>query len=136
MINEINDLTAQIESTLEAIEGKDVSAADEIRRVGRDALQRLDSLEYRLHRPPPDMGYRQWPRLSEQLSFVNRGITGGQARPTEGHLQVLEEIESDVGDRAADLQELIDTAVAELNGLLRGQGRILVGGSADTPVSQ
>ncbi|HSR42756.1 MAG TPA: hypothetical protein VLL48_11305, partial [Longimicrobiales bacterium] len=136
MINAINDLTAQVEATLEAVEGKDLADADEIRRVGREAVERLDSLEYQLHRPPPDMGYRQWPRLSEQLSFVNRGITGGQARPTEGHLQVLDEIQADAEERARELQALIDTTIGELNRLLEGEGRILPGWSRSRPVSE
>jgi len=136
MINAIQDMKAQVEATLEAVEGKSVANAEEVRRTGEEALEQLDSLEFQLHRPPPDMRYRQWPRLSEQLSFVNRGIVGGQARPTEGHLQAAGEIESDTGDREADLRSLIDTTISELNSLLQGQGRILTEWSPGRPVSE
>ena len=74
------------------------------------------------------MGYRIYPRLSEQLSFAARGITQAQARPTEGQLQVLMEVEEEIRQRERALQAIIDGPVASLNRLLQGRGRILVGG--------
>jgi hypothetical protein len=74
------------------------------------------------------MGYRQYPRLSEQLSFVSRGITQAQARPTEGQLQVLDEVAAAIRQEEGTLQAIIQGPIAELNRLLEGQDRILVGG--------
>ncbi len=75
------------------------------------------------------MGYRQYPRLSEQLSFATRGITQAQARPTEGQLQVLMEVEEEIQLREGALQSIIDGHIPSLNRLLQGHARILVGGS-------
>jgi hypothetical protein len=70
------------------------------------------------------MNYRDWPRLAEQLGFVLRGITGAQARPTAGQLEVLTTIEEGTGERAAELGEIINSDIAELNRLLRDRPKV------------
>ena len=75
----------------------------------------LTELDNELRRPPPRMGYRQYPRLSEQLSFASRGITQAQARPTEGQLQVIGEVEAAIGEAEGRLQSIIDGPIGELN---------------------
>lgn len=128
VIAQVADLRSQIEALLEGIRGKDVANAGEIRQAAEDALGRLRALdEQTLQRPPPRMGYRQYPRLAEQLSFVTRGIAQAQARPTDGQIQVLGEIEEGVTAAEHELQVIVEGPVAALNRLLGGQPRILVG---------
>jgi hypothetical protein len=71
------------------------------------------------------MGYRDWPRLLEQLRFVAGGIDGAQARPTQGQLEVLDLVERMTQQRAAELTTIINTTINELNQLLQGQPKIL-----------
>jgi len=129
MIGALVTMRSQIEDLLDAMDGKDLSGAARIREEAKTAIQGIDELENQLRRPPPSMGYRQWPRLAEQLSFVTRGIAQAQARPTEGQLQVLDEIEGALEARAADLRSLIDGPVAALNRLLEGQPAVWSGWS-------
>ena len=75
------------------------------------------------------MGYRDYPRLSEQLSFASRGFSGIQARPTDGQLQVIEEVAVQIDAKALELRTIIDGSVAALNRLLDGQAWIIVRGS-------
>jgi hypothetical protein len=70
------------------------------------------------------MSYRQYPRLSEELSNLERNIGGTQNRPTEGQALVLEELDQETQERIAELQEILDTTIAELNNLLQGLPRI------------
>jgi hypothetical protein len=71
------------------------------------------------------MGYRDWPRLLEQLRFVAGGINGAQARPTAGQLEVLTLVEQATRQRATELTAIIDTVIAELNAMLKDQPKIL-----------
>jgi glycine cleavage system H lipoate-binding protein len=71
------------------------------------------------------MNYRDWPRLVEQLRFVVRGIEGPQARPTEGQLEVLAEVEVAAAERAAELTAIVNGLIAELNTLLEDSPKIL-----------
>jgi hypothetical protein len=129
MIGALVTMRSQIQDLMEALQGKELADAAGIREQGSVAVQAIDELENQLRRPPPRMGYRQWPRLAEQLSFVTRGIAQAQARPTDGQLQVLGEIEEALEARAADLQHLIDGPVAALNRLLEGQPAVWSGWS-------
>jgi hypothetical protein len=109
------------------MKGKDVANAEEITQLVEEVAEQIEKLDNELRRPPPSMGYRQWPRLSEQLSFALRGITGAQAQPTEGQLQVMGEVAEAIEMRAGDLQALIDGPVADLNRLMSNQPAILSG---------
>jgi photosystem II stability/assembly factor-like uncharacterized protein len=129
MIGALVTMKSQIQNLQRDLRGKELANGGEVRRQAAAALEALEALENELRRPPPGMGYRQWPRLSEQLSFVTRGISQAQARPTEGQIQVLGEIEEALQARAADLQGLIDGPVAALNRLLAGQPAISSGWS-------
>jgi hypothetical protein len=129
MIGALAAIERQVEALTETLEGKEVTQREEILRRAREVREEADALENELRRPPPRMGYRQWPRLSEQLSFVNRGITGAQARPTEGQLQVLSELEEAAESREAELRGLLEGPVAELNRMLKELPGIVVGWS-------
>lgn len=127
MIGSVIELRGQVENLGESMKGKDLGNEDEIESQIETVIQALGELDNKLRRPPPSMGYRVYPRYSEQLSFVTRGITGVQARPTDGQLQVISEIEVEVQEAQAELQSIINGPIAALNGLLEGSARILVG---------
>ncbi|MGH7577306.1 MAG: WD40/YVTN/BNR-like repeat-containing protein [Longimicrobiales bacterium] len=119
------DLTEQIDNTLTAIEGKDVTGAAAIGTAATAAKDALKALADQTTRPPGSMNYRDWPRLAEQLRFVARNINGAQAKPTAGQLEVLALVEQEAADRAAELNGIINGPIAELNRLLEGQPQIL-----------
>jgi flagellar hook-basal body complex protein FliE len=128
MIGSVVDLRTQAENLQETIRGKNLPNEDEITTQIQAVTGALDALENVLRRPPPSMGYRIYPRLSEQLSFATRGISQAQARPTDGQLQVMSEVEAEIQKAQSELQSIITGPIAALNRLLQGQGRILVGG--------
>ncbi|MGD8276553.1 MAG: hypothetical protein PVH00_00945 [Gemmatimonadota bacterium] len=125
MIGVMGDLNGQVDGLLDAIEGKGVPNSAAIQEKADEAKEQLGALDDQVRRPPTGMGYRDWPRLLEQLRFVAGGINGAQARPTEGQLQVLTEVEQAAQQRAAELTEIINTTISELNQLLQGQPKIL-----------
>ncbi len=136
MTGVVDDVMSQIDNLEDALDGKDLSDLDRIRALSDTARSELGTLkDDHLTRPPPDMGYRQYPRLDEQLSFVARGIGGAQARPTAGQLEVMEAVEAEMQERAQELQAILDGAVTRLNDLLAGRGRILWEWTAPRPIT-
>ncbi len=125
MVGAINDLDGQIDGLLESIEGKELSNEGEIRGKAGEAQDALETLGAEVRRPPGSMGYRDWPRLIEQLRFVVRGIEGPQARPTDGQLEVLTEVEAAAAERAEELTAIVNGLIAELNALLEDAPKIL-----------
>jgi len=125
MIGAMGDLTGQVDGLLSTIEGKGLPNSAAIQQKAGEAKEKLGALDNEVRRPPNGMGYRDWPRLLEQLRFVAGGINGAQARPTEGQLEVLTEVEQATQRRAAELTTIINTTISELNQLLQGQPKIL-----------
>jgi len=125
MIGTILDLDGQIDGLLTSIDGKDLANEDEVRSTAGEAQDALTALGAEVRRPPGSMGYRDWPRLIEQLRFVARNIQGAQARPTEGQLEVLTEVEAAAAERADDLSAIVNGVIARLNDLLEGAPKIL-----------
>ncbi|NNF27283.1 MAG: hypothetical protein HKN73_08695, partial [Gemmatimonadetes bacterium] len=125
MVNTLIDLDQQVEGLLTSIDGKDLSNESAIRSKAGEAQQQIEGLENELRRPLPRMGYRQWPRLSEQISRLARSMNSAQARPTEGQLEVLEDIEVQAEQRATELTTLINTTIVELNDLLGDAPKIM-----------
>ncbi|HZD04453.1 MAG TPA: hypothetical protein VE173_06035, partial [Longimicrobiales bacterium] len=125
MIDAMEDLDQQLDGTLQAIDGKNLDNEAAIRDKVGEAKDRIGAVGDETSRPPEGMGYRDWPRLLEQLSFVARGITGAQARPTRGQLEVLDLIEEATGRREAELTDIIETVIGDLNRMLEDQPRVL-----------
>ena len=53
------------------------------------------------------------PRLIEQLRTVVRSMSGPQARPTEGQLEVLSGVETAAAQRAGELSAIVDGVIAD-----------------------
>ena len=125
MVGAMGDVTEQIDGLLEAVEGKDMANEEQIRETAEQAKEALSTLEAEVRRPSGSMNYRDWPRLAEQLRFVVRGIEGAQARPTDGQLEVLTEVEAAAAERAQELDGIMNGLVNELNSLLDDAPRIM-----------
>ena len=129
MVGSLVSMRSQLESLRQAVRQGDAANAEQIRALSAQAIAQIDSLENTLRRPPPRMGYRQYPRLSEEIGFILRGIGGAQARPTAGQMETLGEVGTEVARKENELQGLLDTTIAEINRLLSDQPRILPGWS-------
>jgi photosystem II stability/assembly factor-like uncharacterized protein len=125
MIGAMRDIDQQVDGTLEAINGKGLPNESAIRDKAGEAKSKIGALQNETNRPPNGMGYRDWPRLLEQLRFVAGGIEGAQARPTQGQLDVLDLVEKMTQQRASELTTIINTTINDLNQMLQGQPKIL-----------
>ncbi len=79
-----------------------------------------------LRRPPPRMGYRQFPRVSEEIRSLNGAIGGVEARPTDPQLLRVAEITQEAQAAMDAVQLILDTTIRELNERLGGDPRIRV----------
>ena len=118
MIGTIYDLDGQIDRLLASIEDKELSNEAEVRATAGEAQAQLTVLGNEVRRPAGSMGYRDWPRLIEQLSWVVRSMSSVQARPTVGQLEVMTEIETAAAQRANELSDIVSGVIADLNDLL------------------
>ena len=125
MMGTILDLDGQIDGLLESIEGKNLSNEEQVRTVAGDAQDQLTAVSSEVRRPPGSMSYRDWPRLIEQLRNISRAVSGPQARPTVGQMEVLTEIEAGAAQRAEELSGIVNGVIADLNDLLEDAPKII-----------
>ena len=125
MVGTTLDLDEQIDGLLESIEGKNLSNEEQVRAVAGDAQSQLTAVASEVRRPPGSMGYRDWPRLIEQLRNISRAVSGPQARPTVGQIEVLTEIEAGAVQRAQELSDIVNGVIADLNELLEDAPKII-----------
>ncbi len=125
MVGTTLDLDGQIDGLLESIEGKNLSNEEQVRAVAGDAQSQLTAVASEVRRPPGSMGYRDWPRLIEQLRNISRAVSGPQARPTVGQIEVLTEIEAGAAQRARELSDIVNGVIADLNELLEDAPKII-----------
>ena len=127
LIDTVHDLNEQLDNLNGRLEDADVENLEQIVEQTGTALAQLRDLDNKLQRPFPRMGYRQYPRLSEELSSLNRRIIQALAPPTEGQLTRLAELDQETTERAAELNEIISTTIEELNQMLIDYQKIIVG---------
>ena len=82
------------------------------------AKSQLAELDNKLRRPRPTMNYRVYPRLTEEIRNILGGLSGAQARPTQGLLTALGELESEKAERARELERILNTTIKSLNEML------------------
>ena len=121
LVAQLTDIREAVTRSSGAVDESDlVDAIDE-------AIEEVDkvSSEY-LRRPPPRMGYRQRPRVSEEIRSLTRSIGGVEARPTEPQLARVQQIAGQADEALGAVDRLVDTAIQQLNDRLSEYSRILV----------
>lgn len=81
----------------------------------------------KLVRPAQGLGYRQYPRLREEIQSLNGGITGSANRPTDSQMLRLRELEEETNATFADATKMFTDLVGPINEALKGRPVISIG---------
>jgi hypothetical protein len=131
IINAVDDLTRQM-----------TSLQDQLRRVPRDsasgavqqalaeadgALKELKQFKDSvLARPLPGLGYRQYPRLREEVQTVSGMISRPMMPPTAGEMTRFGELTTETSQAQTRLDGIIERRVVKINDLLKGTPHVLI----------
>ncbi len=128
--NQMMDQMASMQSQLGVLEGDieqaDLANDDAVNAQIETAQEQLGEFDNKMQRPPPQMSYRQYPRLSDEISRLLRSVAGTQARPTESQMTVVSELQAELGERRAELRGIINGAIRELNNMLDNLPAVIV----------
>jgi hypothetical protein len=94
----------------------------EVEGTLKDLKQFRDSV---LARPLAGLGYRQYPRLREEVQTVSRMISQPMMQPTAGEMLRLGELKTETDQAQARLDGIIDTRVARINKALAGSPHVV-----------
>ena len=137
IIGTVDDLTRQM-----------TSLHDQLRRLPRDstspamqqALGETDATlkelkQFRdsvLARPLPGLGYRQYPRLREEVQTVSSMVSRAMMPPTAGELTRSGELTVETTQAQSRLDGIVDRRVTKINDLLKSTPHVLIQAPART----
>jgi photosystem II stability/assembly factor-like uncharacterized protein len=75
-------------------------------------------------RPIPNLGYRQYPRLREEVGTVARMIAAVHSKPTDAQLRRYEELVQEAQRVDAMLSAILGNDIAKINEMMRANPRI------------
>lgn len=96
---------------------------DSVRAAVTTARERLTAFRGELTRPTPTFGYRQYPRLREELGALGSAISSGSARPTDSQMLRLGELRVEVTAMERGLADVM-AAVETVNRMLADRPQI------------
>ncbi len=127
VISGVDDLVRQLgalQATMRAAPRDSTVAAvlREAEGTVRDLRHFRDSV---LARPLPGLGYRQYPRLSEEAQTISGMVARPQWPVTEGEKLRAGELKTETDEAQTRLDTLIRTRVGKINELLKGSQHVL-----------
>ncbi len=133
LVSEVNGLLGaaesleqQITSLVAALHGTSGDGRDELTAACNGALKELERFKDWLTRPPPRMGYRQAPRLREELLSLMNSISSTASRPTEAERMRLAELKTETAEAAATFNRFLESTISGINNRAGSYPRIIV----------
>jgi hypothetical protein len=114
-------------------EGASAASGAEIQRdprlaQGADAIRKLTQLrDSAMARPIPNLGYRQYPRLRDEVVTLSRMIAGPTSKPTVAQLRRYDELVQEAQRVEGLLNAIVGNEIAKINDAMRASPRIFAG---------
>ena len=101
-------------------------SADLLRTVttALDAVKKLRDED--LTRPYPNMGYRQYPRIREEIQSVSGAVSRAAARPTDGQALRAKELAQELDQAIATLNRIQTEQIGRINEIMKGMPFVTV----------
>jgi photosystem II stability/assembly factor-like uncharacterized protein len=92
-----------------------------------EAIKKMKEYEDEvLRRPPPNMGYRQRPRLTEEIEDLMSAIDAAVARPTQPQSGRLTELKQETDQAVLQLEKLVSDHLSPLNEKMKNLPQISI----------
>ncbi len=130
VIDRNTDLMRQLTALVENIR-RNAPTEKEALNEAESALGELKALrDEKLLRPIQGLGYRQFPRLREEVTSLYGSVSRAVSRPTDAQVTRSGELQTEAVTTQGDQQKIIDTRIAKLNQLLKNLPHIVVPGGS------
>jgi photosystem II stability/assembly factor-like uncharacterized protein len=135
VVNQVDDLMRQLTALSEQLrpaagrgagpsqQGAAQSAAAAAVTTAMNKLKAFRDDE--LARPLPGLGYRQYPRLREEVQTLSGMIGRAPAPPTDPQMLRAKELESETAQAEAKLQAIVNEDIGKVNSLLSGMPHVV-----------
>lgn len=131
IVTSVDDVTRQLtalQATLRAAPRDSASAntRQALTEIGVSLAQLKQFRDSVLARPLPGLGYRQYPRLREEVQTVSGMIARPMMPPTAGETLRSGELTTETGQAQARFEGIMNDHVAKINDLLKGTPHVLI----------
>jgi len=124
-VKQLTELKQRVRSA-----GKDSGVDQTVGGQIDEAMKSIRNLQDEvLRRPPPNMGYRQRPRLREELSALFGAIESATARPTNPQLSRSGELKQEMQEASNQFDKIMQEQVSPINEKTKNLPQIVVGKS-------
>jgi hypothetical protein len=122
------DAALRVADQTGTIKGADNTASlTEAINTVKAGLQRIAELrDAKVVRPLPGLGYRQFPRLREELQSLSGAINGAAARPTAGQVLRLNELKGETTQIVGEVDATLNTVIRDVNAKIAGKPFIII----------
>jgi photosystem II stability/assembly factor-like uncharacterized protein len=131
IIASVDDVARQVTAlqvTLRSVP-RDSASANERNALGEIGVTLAQLKQFRdsvLARPLPGLGYRQYPRLREEVQTVSGMISRPMMQPTAGEMLRSGELTTEATQAQARLDGIVRDHVMKINDLLKGTPHVLI----------
>jgi photosystem II stability/assembly factor-like uncharacterized protein len=123
-IEHANSLIEQLTALSDRLKKqKGPAALAEQVKAALDAVTKLRDDE--LTRPYPSMGYRQYPRVSEEIRSLSGSVSRAQAKPTDPETGRIKELTAELDTDVAALNRIIGGQISAINESMRSAPYII-----------
>ena len=130
IIDRTEDLIGQLTALVDNIRKNAPGERDALNEA-EGALVELKKLrDEKLLRPIQGLGYRQYPRLREEVGSLSGSVSRTITRPTDAQERRHGELVTETGAVQQELQGIVNGRIAKLNTLLKNLPHIIVRGGA------
>lgn len=128
MINNSESVMKQLKELKEKLSSGDEVGVDQSVNGDIDkAIKKLQEFtDDVLRRPPPNMGYRQRPRLKEEISSLMRAVDNATARPTTPQSNRSVQLNQETQEASSTLERILSDDVSKINDKLKDLPQIVV----------
>ena len=134
LVERANSLIAQLDALQERLHrpitarGAGATSGAPVAQTGPDvagaveaALGAVTTLRDRdVTRPYPNMGYRQYPRIREEITSLSSAVSGSPNRPTEGQALRMKELGQELDRAVAALNQIQTDQIGKINDMMKG----------------
>ncbi|HEX3704780.1 MAG TPA: hypothetical protein VHU82_15735, partial [Vicinamibacterales bacterium] len=117
-IEHANSLIEQLSALSNRLKKQPGSAA--LQKEVAAALDTVTKLrDEQLTRPYPSMGYRQYPRVSEEIRSLSGSVSRAQAKPTDPESGRMKELTAELDKDVAALNQIVGGPISAINETMR-----------------
>jgi photosystem II stability/assembly factor-like uncharacterized protein len=128
ILNRTNNLITQLTVLVDNIRRNAPGEKEALNEAEVSLRELKDFRDTKLARPIQGLGYRQYPRLREEVQSLSGSVSRSISRPTDAQVLRQGELVQETQETQQQLQAMVNTRIAKLNQLLKNLPHVMLPG--------